>query len=98
MSKGFLAGKDTEDAIRINPEDFYREHGIETEARCEVSALDPKRKRLVLKSGGDFGFNKLIVATGAHPRTLTSPGQTLATCTTCDPWLIPSPFGARRSM
>ena len=49
LSKGFLAGKDTEDAIRINPEDFYGEHGIKL--GCEVSTLDPKRKRLVLKSG-----------------------------------------------
>ena len=39
LSKGFLAGKDTEDAIRINPEDFYREHGIETKLGCEVSTL-----------------------------------------------------------
>ena len=77
LSKGFLAGKDTEDAIRINPEDFYRENGIETKLGCEVSTLDPKRKRLVLKSGGDFRFDKLIVATGAHPRTLTIPGANL---------------------
>ncbi len=26
LSKGFLAGKDTEEAIRINAEDFYRNH------------------------------------------------------------------------
>ena len=28
LSKGFLAGKDNEDAIKINPEDFYKQHGI----------------------------------------------------------------------
>lgn len=77
LSKGFLAGKDTEDAIRINPEDFYKEHGIELKLECEVSALDPKRKRLILKSGEEFGFNKLIVATGAHPRSLNIPGAKL---------------------
>src|SRR5437667_9051343 len=51
LSKGFLAGKDSEDAIRINPEDFYREHGIEVKLGREISALDPKRKRLILSSG-----------------------------------------------
>src|SRR5713101_1899577 len=70
LSKGFLAGKDSEDAIRINPEDFYRKHGIEVKRDCEVAGVDPKRKRLTLKSGGEFRFDKLIVATGANPRTL----------------------------
>src|ERR1700730_4610768 len=59
LSKGFLAGKDTEDSIRINPQDFYRSHGIEVKLDCEVSQVDPKRKLLNLKSGGDFGFRRL---------------------------------------
>src|ERR1700674_2655685 len=58
LSKGFLAGKDTEDSIRINPEDFYQKHGIEVKLGCEVSAVDPKRKRLTLKSGEGVGFHK----------------------------------------
>ena len=79
LSKGFLAGKDTEDAIQINPEDFYRKHGIEVKLDCEISGVDPKRKRLLLKSGGEFGFNKLIVATGARPRMLEIRGAQLRT-------------------
>src|SRR5204863_8009632 len=74
LSKGFLAGKDTEDAIRINAEDFYRNHGIELKLGCEVSSVDCSRKGLNLKSGGAFGFEKLIIGTGAHPRTLEGPG------------------------
>jgi len=77
LSKGFLAGKDTEEAIRINAEDFYRNHGIELKLGCEVSSVDCNRKRLNLKSGGEFGFEKLIIATGAHPRTLEVPGAKL---------------------
>ncbi|PYY06934.1 MAG: FAD-dependent oxidoreductase [Acidobacteria bacterium] len=77
LSKGFLAGKDTEEAIRINPEDFYTKHGIELKLECEISGLDTKHKRLFLKSGDEFGFNKLIVATGARPRLLNVPGANL---------------------
>ncbi len=77
LSKGFLAGKDTEEAIRINPEEFYPAHGIEMKLNCEIAALDPKRQRLILRSGDEFGFNKLIVATGARPRTLNIPGADL---------------------
>jgi NADPH-dependent 2,4-dienoyl-CoA reductase/sulfur reductase-like enzyme len=78
LSKSFLAGKDTEESIRINPEDFYRDHGIGMKLGCEVSALDSERKRLSLKSGGEFGFDKLIIATGARVRTLDIPGAQLA--------------------
>jgi NADPH-dependent 2,4-dienoyl-CoA reductase/sulfur reductase-like enzyme len=77
LSKSFLAGKDTEDAIRINPEDFYRKHGIEVKLGCEISAVDPEHKRLVLRSGAAFGFDSLIVATGARVRTLDVPGAGL---------------------
>jgi NADPH-dependent 2,4-dienoyl-CoA reductase/sulfur reductase-like enzyme len=77
LSKGFLAGKDTEEAIRINTQDFYREHGIEVELGVEVSAVDCKRKRLTLRSGEDFGFEELMIATGAHPRILEIPGARL---------------------
>src|SRR5690349_17930681 len=77
LSKSFLAGKDSEVAIRINPEDFYEEHGIELRLQLEVAGVDIKRKRLVLKAGGELEFQKLIVATGARPRTLKIPGSGL---------------------
>ena len=77
LSKSFLAGKDSEDAIKINPEDFYSEHGIEVRLQCEVTAIDVKRKRLTLKDNDDFGFQRLIIATGARPRILNIPGSRL---------------------
>jgi len=36
-----------------------------------------KRKRLILKGGDEFGFQKLIIATGARPRTLNIAGSQL---------------------
>ena len=63
LSKGFLAGRDTEEGIRINPEEFYRKKGIDIKLECEVSAVDSQRKRLILRNGGEFGFERLIVAT-----------------------------------
>jgi NADPH-dependent 2,4-dienoyl-CoA reductase/sulfur reductase-like enzyme len=77
LSKSFLAGKDSEDAIKINPEGFYKEHGIELCLQCEVATVDVKRKRLILKNRDEFGFQKLILATGARPRTLNIPGSRL---------------------
>lgn len=77
LSKGFLAGKDTEDAIRINPEDFYQQHGIALELERRVSGVDLKGKRLVLDGGSEIAFDKLVIATGARPRVLNVPGATL---------------------
>ncbi len=59
LSKSFLAGKDSEDAIKINPEDFYKKQGIELRLECEVATVDVKRKRLILKNNDEFGFQKL---------------------------------------
>jgi len=78
LSKGFLAGKDTEESIRINPEEFYGQHEIELKLSCEVAGIDCTRKLLHLRSGEDLGFEKLVVATGARVRTLDLSGNDLA--------------------
>src|SRR5579885_3556580 len=78
LSKTFLAGKETEESIRINSGDFYREHGIEVRLGCEVSGVDVEQKRLSLRSGGAFGYERLLIATGARPRRLEIPGNNLA--------------------
>jgi 3-phenylpropionate/trans-cinnamate dioxygenase ferredoxin reductase component len=77
LSKGFLAGRDTEEGIRIHPPDFYRDSGIELRLGAEVSVVDALRKRLILKSGGKFAYEKLMIATGARPRKLEIPGANL---------------------
>jgi NADPH-dependent 2,4-dienoyl-CoA reductase/sulfur reductase-like enzyme len=77
LSKGFLAGKDSEDSIKINPDDFYKKQGIDLRLECRVAFVDLKRKRLILEGGDEFGFQKLIIATGARPRTLNIPGSKL---------------------
>jgi NADPH-dependent 2,4-dienoyl-CoA reductase/sulfur reductase-like enzyme len=78
LSKGFLAGKDDEAAIRINAGEFYREQGIELALRTEVRALDCAKRVVNTGAGGEIGFEKLILATGATPRTLDIPGSKLS--------------------
>jgi NADPH-dependent 2,4-dienoyl-CoA reductase/sulfur reductase-like enzyme len=77
LSKGFLAGRDTEESIRINSEDFYDEHGIEVRLGRRVTGVNPARKSLSLQSGGEIRFEKLVVATGSRVRTLDIPGAQL---------------------
>jgi NADPH-dependent 2,4-dienoyl-CoA reductase/sulfur reductase-like enzyme len=77
LSKSFLAGKDQEEQIRISPESFYREHGIELELGTDVRGIDVSKHVLSLVSGGEFEFEKLIIATGTAVKTLDIPGSTL---------------------
>lgn len=73
LSKSFLAGKDDEQSILINPESFYREHGIGIHLNARVDRIDAKDKRITA-GGQEFRFENLILATGATPRTLNVPG------------------------
>jgi len=72
LSQGFLAGHDSEEQIRINPEEFYHQHGIELKLGRAVARIDPGRRLLALKSGSEWGFEKLIIATGARVRTVAT--------------------------
>jgi NADPH-dependent 2,4-dienoyl-CoA reductase/sulfur reductase-like enzyme len=78
LSKGFLAGKETEESIRINSDPFYRERGIEIRLKTKVTAVDTERRALSLEGGGAFSFDRLIVATGARPRTFGVQGARLS--------------------
>jgi 3-phenylpropionate/trans-cinnamate dioxygenase ferredoxin reductase component len=74
LSKSFLAGKDNEQSVLINDDNFYREHGIDVHLKLPIQSIDLAGKRLLSKSGEEFGFKKLILATGARVRTLDVPG------------------------
>lgn len=74
LSKSFLAGKDDENSVLINPDSFYREHGIGVHLNTQIDRVDIAGKRLVAHGGGEFRFANLILATGAQVRTLDVPG------------------------
>ncbi len=76
LSKGFLAGKDTEGGILINGGQWYQEHGIEVLLNTTVENLDASGKKL-RTAAGDFGFESLLVATGARARKLKLSGNDL---------------------
>jgi NADPH-dependent 2,4-dienoyl-CoA reductase/sulfur reductase-like enzyme len=74
LSKSLLAGKDNEQSVLINDEKFYREHGIDVHLKTPIQKIEISGKRLVAESGEEFGFQKLVLATGARVRTLDVPG------------------------
>lgn len=77
LSKSFLAGKDTPSTILINPDTFYRDHGIGVHLGTRITGLDLRRKLLTSDAGAEFTCEKLVIATGARPRTLDAPNAAL---------------------
>jgi NAD(P)H-nitrite reductase large subunit len=77
LSKGFLAGRDQEEQIRVNPEESYLQHGTELKLGTEVAGINPERRLLTLVGCGEWQFEKLIIGTGARVRTLATNGREL---------------------
>ncbi len=77
LSKGFLAGEEPEERVFINPPSFYREHGIEVRLTTPVRSIDPEQRRLHGADGETYGYERLLLATGAQVRVLDVPGGRL---------------------
>jgi 3-phenylpropionate/trans-cinnamate dioxygenase ferredoxin reductase subunit len=76
LSKDYLRGEAERDAARVHPDGFYDEKDIELRTEVTVTAVDVAANEVAL---GDerVGYSKLLLATGAEPRTLPVPGADL---------------------
>jgi len=74
LSKDYLAGAAPEDWVPLRPDGFYTESGIELRLEAEVAAIDTKARRVSLARGGDVAYDRLLLATGAEPVRLQTPG------------------------
>jgi NADPH-dependent 2,4-dienoyl-CoA reductase/sulfur reductase-like enzyme/nitrite reductase/ring-hydroxylating ferredoxin subunit len=77
LSKDYLAGNAPEEWLPLRPSEFYAEQGIELKLGVHVASIDTARKRVVLDDGRAESYDKLLLATGAHPVKLDLPGAKL---------------------
>jgi len=77
LSKAYLMGKTTAEALTLRPEKFFADNRIELIAQTRVTAIDRTNKRVALSSGGALDYDHLVLAFGAHNRTLPIPGADL---------------------
>jgi NADPH-dependent 2,4-dienoyl-CoA reductase/sulfur reductase-like enzyme len=70
-------GKTTAEALTFRPEKFFADNRIELIAQTRVTAIDRTNKRVALSSGGALDYDHLVLAFGAHNRTLPIPGADL---------------------
>ena len=76
LSKAYLFGKVSLDALRFRQEKFYGDHRIEVRHDL-VAAIDRTNRSVILGSGTSVPYDHLVLAVGAHNRALPVPGAEL---------------------
>jgi 3-phenylpropionate/trans-cinnamate dioxygenase ferredoxin reductase component len=76
LSKDFLRGE-ADAKPYVHDEGFYGEQEIELRTSTTVERLDVAASQVSLAGGETLGFDRLLLATGAHPRRLSLPGADL---------------------
>ena len=74
LSKDYLAGTAPEEWIPLRPDDWYSDNRIDLRLGVEVTAVDPDGWSVECASGERVPFDRLLLATGAEPNRLSTPG------------------------
>lgn len=74
LSKEFLAGTAPEEWIPLRSPDFYTSQKIDLVLNARVVEIDVRQNQVQLENGNSYGFEALLLATGAEPIKLPIPG------------------------
>ncbi|MFL6164590.1 MAG: NAD(P)/FAD-dependent oxidoreductase [Jatrophihabitantaceae bacterium] len=74
LSKAYLARSQPLEKAFVHPADWYAEHEVDLRTGVTVTGIDRTAHRLQLSDGSQLGYRKLLLATGASPRTLPLAG------------------------
>jgi len=77
LSKGLLRGETEPGDTAVFENDHYSELGVELRLNTRVVGMDPVAGRLDLDTGESLVADRVLLATGAEPRTLDLPGAGL---------------------
>jgi 3-phenylpropionate/trans-cinnamate dioxygenase ferredoxin reductase subunit len=77
LSKDYLRGDVARETVYVHDEGFYAEHDIDLRLGRTAVDLNTSAAELTLDDGETLRYDRLLLATGAEPRTLTLPGSEL---------------------
>ena len=77
LSKNYLRGEAERETVYVHNEAFYITHDIELRLGRQAVGLDTATAQLTLDDGETVRYDRLLLATGAQPRTLPIPGADL---------------------
>lgn len=70
LSKAYLLGDMAQERLYLRPTGFYADQDIALRLDTRVVAIDPAAQTITLTGDERLGYDHLVLATGAHPRTL----------------------------
>src|SRR3989440_7581941 len=77
LSKTYLRSEEDLDGWYVRPADWYEDQDVERLVGPSVVAVDAAAHNVVLDSGEDLEYQKLLIATGGRNRGLDVPGAEL---------------------
>lgn len=78
LSKGYLQGKQSAEAILFRSENYYSANQIELRLGTSISQILPDEQKIITSEGEKIDYTHLILATGASNRQLTITGADTA--------------------
>jgi 3-phenylpropionate/trans-cinnamate dioxygenase ferredoxin reductase component len=70
LTKGYLRGEVGLDEVFMHPAEWWEEQRVDVQPGTEATAVDVGAKTVTLASGDIVDYGRLVLATGATPRTL----------------------------
>lgn len=77
LSNTYLTARQGREGLFTLPVGWFAEHHVDLRTGCQATRLDLPRRTVVLSTGDEVGYAKLLIATGAAPAHLDIPGATL---------------------
>jgi 3-phenylpropionate/trans-cinnamate dioxygenase ferredoxin reductase component len=74
LSKGLLLGTAGRDEPYVHEESWYGEHDVELRTGVTVTEIDPGAHTVRTADGETIGYDRLLLTTGASPRTIPVQG------------------------
>lgn len=77
LSKRYLRGEAEVEDTLVEPGHFYVENDVEPVLQTTVTGVDSRHRRVDVADGRSFAYRTLVIASGARPRRLDTPGADL---------------------
>ncbi|MCI4660760.1 MAG: FAD-dependent oxidoreductase [Neomegalonema sp.] len=70
LSKKYLLGDMSRERLFLRPESYFADHDVTLELGRRVERIAPTERQIELSDGRLIGYDKLVLTTGSHARTL----------------------------
>src|SRR5262245_57241070 len=77
LSKTYLRSEEDLEGWYVRPASWYLQHDVELLSGSSVVAVDAAAHTVVLGSGQELGYQKVLLATGGRNRRVEAPGAAL---------------------